>query len=451
MITIQRLVLIFALMCAGLIWADEQVLEYNKNWPNWRGPLQTGEVLHGNPPTEWSETKNIKWKVPIPGNGKSTPVIWGDKIFITTAISLDKPVDPEKLKAMEAKVPAWMKKRRMSRMPKKIQQYRVLCIDRTSGKVIWEKNVKEGLPHQGVHRDGTWASNSCVTDGKHIIAFFGSNGLYCFDMDGNLKWEKDLGDMNIKMSFGEGISPALYKNNLIINWDHEGPSFISVFDKSTGKEIWKKDRNERTSWSTPIVVEVNGKPQIIVAATGASRGYDLKTGDVIWELSGLTFNVIPVPAYGDGMVYFMSGFRGAALQAVKLKNAKGDLKGTDSVVWTHDKKTPYTPSPLLYKGNLYFFEVNSERLTCADAKTGAVSYTGKQLEGVRGVYASPLGAADRVYVIGRNGVSCVLKQGKEFEVISKNTLDDRFDASPAVVGNQLFLRGFKSLYCIAEK
>jgi hypothetical protein len=346
-------------------------------------------------------------------------------------------------------MPKWMKGR--SKKADKIQEFVVLCINRKDGSTVWKKAVKEALPISGTHKDGTWAGASCVTDGKHVIAFFGSNGLYCFDMNGNLKWEKDLGDMRTRASFGEGASPALYKDKLIVSWDHEGPSFIAVFDKSTGKPVWKKDRNERTAWPTPVVIEVNGKPQIIAAATGASRGYGLKTGEVVWEISGLTYNIIPTPVYGDGVVYFTSGFRGSMLQAVRLDKAKGNLKGTEAVLWTYTKGTPYVPSLLLYKQRLYFFQVNMERLTCADAKTGTIHYEKKKLQGMKGVYASPVAANGKVYIIGRNGMSYVLAEGKELKVLAKNTLADRFDASPVIVGNNLYLRGFRNLYCITEK
>lgn len=440
------LISMLVMLLCSIMFGHVNALEYNDNWPTWRGPLFSGEAVKGNPPTAWSETKNIKWKIPIPGRGLSTPVIWGDQIFLSSAISTDKKAPPEVLEKSRAGGGGWMQ----PRLPEHLQQFVVYSIDRNTGKIIWQKAVREEFPHEGTHNDGSWASQSCVTDGKHLIASFGSYGLYCFDLKGTLLWEKDLGDLKIKMSFGEGSSPALYKNYLIVNWDHEKDSYIFVLNKTTGDVIWKKKRNEVTSWSTPLVVEVKGKPQLIVSATGKSIAYDLTSGDVIWEVPGMTGNVIPSPVTDGKMVHLISGFRGAALQTIKLEEAKGDLKDSDALVWTYNKNTPYVPSPLLYNNRLYYLRGNDERLSCLNAKTGEIHYETQKLDGMKGVYASPVGASGFVYVLGRQGMCYVLKDGIEFNVVSKNTLDDNFDASPAIIGNNIYLRGHKYLYRIAE-
>ena len=437
---------IFLFAVCTMIFSQVNASEYNNNWPTWRGPLFSGEALKGNPPTAWSETQNVKWKIPIPGKGLSTPVIWGDQMFITSAVPTDKkaPADPgAKPKQGES---SWMQ----PRLPEYQQQFVVYSINRKNGEIIWQKVVHEQFPHEGTHNDGSWASQSCVTDGKYLIASFGSSGIYCLDLKGNLIWEKDLGDMNIRMAFGEGSSPAIYKNYLIVNWDHEKDSYIYVLDKASGDIIWKKSRDEGTSWATPIVVPVKDKLQVIVPATGKSIAYDLENGDIIWEISGMTANVIPSPVTDGELIHLISGFRGAALQTIKLDEAKGDLKDSSSVVWTYDKNTPYVPSPLLYNNKLYYLRGNDERISCLDAKTGKVFYEAEKLDGMKGVYASPVGANGFVYVMGRNGMCYVLKDGEEFKPVSRNQLDDNFDASPAVIGNSLYLRGLKSLYCIAE-
>lgn len=215
--------------------------------------------------------------------------------------------------------------------------------------------------------------------------------------------------------------------------------------------LWKNKRNERTSWSTPIVVEVSGKPQIIINATDRTRGYDLKTGEIIWELGGMTVNVVPSPVYADGIVYVMSGFRGAALQAIDVEKARENIMGTEAVLWTHDSNTPYTPSPLLYKGYLYFLKVNKGELSCFDAMTGNPYYEAKDLENIKNVYASPVATQGRVYIAGRDGVTYVLKHGQDLEVLAVNTLEDGFDASPVIIGNDLYLRGRSHLYCISNE
>ncbi|NJL28670.1 MAG: PQQ-like beta-propeller repeat protein, partial [Thermoanaerobaculia bacterium] len=331
------------------------------------------------------------------------------------------------------------------------QRFVVMALSRTDGEVLWERTATETKPNEGTHLDGSWASASPITDGERLFAFFGSYGIYAYDLDGKLLWSKDLGDMQTRNAFGEGSSPAVWGDTLVINWDHEGDSFIVALDKHTGEERWRVARpGERTSWSTPLVVAEGGKPQVIVAATERSRGYDLATGEVLWQAGGMTVNVIPSPVYADGMVYLMSGFRGSALQAIRLSEAKGELSGPPAIVWSHDRDTPYVPSPLLYDGKLYFLKVNTGILSVLDAKTGQVLYNEQRLDGIQGVYASPVGAAGRVYLVGRNGVTLVLKNGDRFEQLASNTLDDRFDASPAVVGGEIFLRGHKHLYCLAQ-
>jgi len=413
------------LMSIGIVFAQD--------WPQWRGPLGTGAAPAGNPPIEWSEQQNIRWKTLLPGTGYSTPAIRGNDIFITAAIST------------EIGEPS-----RMSVRFSKPVKYMVLAVDRTNGKIKWERLAREEVPHEGKHQSTTWATGSPITDGERVYAFFGSRGLYCYNIEGDLLWEKDFGDMSIRMEFGEGSSPTLYKNRLVINWDHEGQSFIVVLDAATGEEIWKKNRDERTSWMTPLVVEVAGRMQVITSATNRVRSYDMATGEVIWEDEGLTANVIPSPVEADGVVYVMSGYRGNALRAIRLTGAKGDISGSSNVLWSYNRDTPYTPSPLLLGGFLYFLKSNNGILTCLDASTGEPHFSNQRLEGIRGVYSSPVGVNDRVYILGRNGVTLVLRQGPEYNVIAENTLNDKFDSSPAIAGDEIFLRGYKYLYCIGK-
>jgi outer membrane protein assembly factor BamB len=331
-----------------------------------------------------------------------------------------------------------------------VHEFVVLSLNRTDGKILWQRTVTEEVPEEATHEFGSWASNSALTDGEHIYAYFGSRGLFCLDMQGNLKWERDFGQMSKHMEFGEGESPTLYGDRLIVNWDHEGDSFIAALDKRTGKDIWRVDRDEKTSWSTPYVVEVNGKSQVVSAATGRIRSYDLETGELIWECGGLTSNVIPAPFVTDGILIVTSGFRGSALLAIRLDKAEGDITGSDAIVWELDKDTPYTPSPLLMDENLYFLRSNNGVLSCFDAKTGKEYYRGERLEGAGSIFASPVGADGRIYFAAQQGKSFVVKHGTEFEILAENSLDDNFIASPVILGKQLFLRGYKSLYCIEE-
>jgi outer membrane protein assembly factor BamB len=308
--------------------------------------------------------------------------------------------------------------------------------------------LREELPHEGHHGTGTFASGSPVTDGETVFAYFGSRGLYALDLKGNVKWQKDLGKMRSANGFGEGSSPALHGNTLVVNWDHEDEDFIAAFDKNTGKELWKQPREERTTWGTPFILQHDGVTQVIVNASQKVRSYDLATGKELWSAGPLGGNVIPTPVAGHGMVFSMSGYTSPTLLAIKLGRT-GDLSGTDAITWTRNRDTPYVSSPLLYGELLFFTKGTEATLSIYDAKSGKASAEAQRLEGVRGLYASPVGAAGRVYIVGRDGNAVVLKQSDQVEVLASNKLNDAFDASPAIAGNQLFLRGKQSLYCIA--
>lgn len=393
------------------------------SWPQWRGPLHTGEAPRGNPPLEWSEEKNVHWKVEIPGLGKSTPVIWKDLVFVTTAVP---------------------------KGPAGTLEYVVQAHDRGTGQVRWRKAVKEQAPHEGTHKDGSYASGSALTDGDRVYAFFGSRGLFALDLKGNVIWEKQLGTMQTRLSFGEGASPVLHGEHLVVNWDHEGHDFVVALDRKTGRELWRAERDEPTSWSTPIVVIHGGKPQVIVNATNRVKGYDLASGQVLWEAGGMTTNVIPSPVHADGTVYVTSGFRGNALMAIRLDQARGDVTGKPAIAWSYGRDTPYVPSPLLYRGGLYFLKTNSAVLTRIDVSTGKPDYT-QRLEGLSNVYASPVAVGGRIYVLSREGVTMVLEAGPSPKVLSTNRLADGFDASAAIVDDELYLRGHKYLYRISER
>lgn len=430
---------------SALAWSSETPSDAEKFWPQWRGPNAAGVALHGDPPVEWSETKNIRWKVDIPGLGSSTPIVWGDRVFVSTAIPTDKKVESRSKDASPSQ-----RHGMPSKEPTQVHQFVIFAIGRQDGQIIWQTIVREELPHEGSHPTGTWASNSAVTDGKHVFAYFGSRGLYCLDMDGNLLWEKDFGDMNKRLSFGEGSSPVLHEDKIIVLWDHQGQSFLYALDKTTGKEVWKVSRDEITSWTTPLIVEHDGKYQIVTSATNEVRSYDAATGELIWHTGGMTLNPIPSPVATDGMVFVMSGFRGNALLAIRLADAQGDITDSDAVVWKLGRDTPYASSPLLYEDTLYFLKTNSAILSSFNAKTGEEYYRQQRLEAMGTVYSSPVGVNGRVYISDRDGNTVVLRHGPKFEVLAKNLLDDGFDASMAVVDDEIFLRGRENLYCIAK-
>ncbi|MFN0130000.1 MAG: PQQ-binding-like beta-propeller repeat protein [Verrucomicrobiales bacterium] len=449
------------------------------DWPQWRGPEFNGVASGATPPTIWSESSNVKWKVKLPGFGTSTPIVWKNKVFVTSAVSTGKTGDGSPVAARPSEQvappaapgdgpPRGERRRRegggpggfpggpggggrgRGEAPTEVHQFILLCLDLDSGKTLWEKVASEVVPHEGHHRDHGFASHSAVTDGGMVYAYFGSRGLHAFTLSGEKKWSKDLGKMLTRNAFGEGSSPLLYGDAIVVNWDHEGEDFIAVFDKRTGEERWRKQRDEPTTWSTPIGVKVGGVDQIIVSATNRIRGYNLANGDLIWECGGMTVNVIPTPIVGHDMVFAISGFRGNALRAIKLGKT-GDLTDTDAVAWSYDTKCSYVPSALLSGERIWFFSQNSDLLSCLDAKTGKVLIDAHRVEPLSGVYASPIAADGRIYLIGRNGEGVVIKDAPAYEELASNKLDDKFDASPVAVGKSLLLRGHQNLYCLAEK
>jgi outer membrane protein assembly factor BamB len=405
--------------------------------------LANGTAPQADPPVEWSETKNVRWKVEIPGEGTATPIIWDDRVFIAAAVRTDRTTN-------DVLPPSEQPKGQFGiTQPNHYYQFTLLCLDRATGKTLWKQVATEQVPHEGHHPDNTFASASPVTDGKHVYVSFGSQGIYCYDMQGNQKWKRDLGKMKIKVSFGEGSSPVLHGDYLITVFDHEAGSFIIALDAATGETRWKTERDEKTSWATPLVVENDGRAQIVTNASAKVRSYDLETGKLLWECGGQVGNVTPSPVSFDSMVICMSGFRGSALYALPL-DEKGDLTDSDKILYTKARGTPYIPSPLLYKGRLYYTQSNDAILTSLDAKTGEPVIERKRLPGLRNLYASPVAADGQIYITGRDGTTLVIAHADELKVLATNKLDDRIDASPALVGKEIFLRGKKFLYCVAE-
>lgn len=425
------------LLLVRLLAADDPAGE--RFWPQWRGPYATGVSKYARPPLEWSETKNVRWKIEIPGRGSSSPVVWGDRLFVLTAI-------PVGVTGADQHAP------RGGIQPREAHRLVVLSIDRRTGKVLWERTAREERPHEASHpENGTWASSSAITDGERVYAWFESGGMFVYDMNGTLLWQKDLGDKNMRMQFGEGSTPVLHGNRIVIVWDHQGESFVVALDKLTGREAWRAPRQEIDTWATPLVVEQEGRLQVVTNGMNRLRSYDLETGKIVWEGPGTTMNAIPSPVAANGMVFVTSGFRGNNLKAIRLADARGDITGTSAIAWSLDRDTPYVPSPLLYDGVLYLLKSNSGILSAFDATTGRPHYQLQRLEGVPEVFASPVGADGRVYLPGRDGTTLVVRHGPRFEVLAKNALDDGFDASPALVDGDIYLRGYRNLYDIASR
>ncbi len=433
----------------GLIGGVARGAASDAHWPQWRGPAFTGAAPDANPPTVWAESTNVAWKIRVPGHGHSSPIVWGDRLFLTTAVETESAADPATVQAVEAATPDFH--RRGARIPSRVLRFVVLGVDRADGRQVWSRTVCEELPHAATHGDGSWASGSPVTDGEFVYAYFGSQGLYALHADGRPAWEKRLGRLTIRANFGGDTSPALCGDLVILNQDHEGQSFIVALDKRTGEERWRATRDEVSSWATPLVVDHAGRRQVVTSATGLVRAYDAMTGNLLWQVPGMTVNVIPSPVSDADAVYLLSGFRGSAALAVRLSSAAGDLAATPAALaWSRKGNTPYVSSPLLYDGRLYYLNGNKGELSCTVAATGVPVYEARPLPELPLVYASPVGAGGHVYVLGRDGVAAVVRQGPEFALVASNRLDDRFTASPAVADDRLYLRGHQHLYCIAH-
>ncbi len=427
-----------------------------EHWPQWRGPFHTGMARTG-APVEFSETKNTKWKIELPGRSFSTPVIWGDQIFLTNAVPTGKVIQSEPASPPAEGQGQGQGQGRGRGGPgggagaNEEHKFILMSLDRKTGKTLWERVAKTAIPHEGYHRQyGSFASNSPVTDGKFIYASFGSRGIYCYDLNGKLIWEKDLGvKMRMRLQFGEGTAPALSGNHLILTFDQESDSFIIALDKRDGKELWRTTRSEISSWSTPLVIDYKGRKQVIVAASSKVRSYDLETGKVIWEAAGLGSNVIPAPVIQNDIVYVMSGHREPKLMAIKL-GREGDLTGTDAIVWSQTRGTSYTASPVLHENKFYAL-TDTAMLSCFNASTGEPFYHQQRLPEADSFKASPVGADGKLYLASESGVVTVVKMGEKFEILAKNIFENHmFVASPVVAAGELYLRSKTHLFCISD-
>ena len=411
------------------------------NWPGWRGPLRTGTSPTAQPPTDWNENKNVRWKTRLPGAGHSSPVVWGDQVFVTAAIAYGPKLPPVPVTAPGAhdNVDVTQKHR-----------FVVLCIRRSDGQIAWQKTVADTLPHEGGHHTGSLASASPVTDGQRVYAYFGSFGLYALDLKGNILWKHTIPQLQSKHAHGEGASVALHNGILIANCDHEKQSFIRAIDAESGKTLWEKPRDEVTSWASPLIVEQDGTVQAVVAGTERIRSYELSTGKILWECGGLSANVVATPVASDGILIAGSSYDTRAMLAIDLAGARGDITSSQHVLWSTTQRTPYVPSMLIAKNGVYFLRHYQNILSRRNIRTGKEPSGPFRLGGLGNIYASPVSAAGRIYIVDLNGRTLVMSDDIRPKHLAVNQLDDQFSATPALVGNQILLRGAKFLYCLSE-
>lgn len=410
----------------AVAWGEDDAVG---NWGHWRGESGNGVSTSATPPTEWSDTKNVKWKIAVPGRGSGSPVVWNDQIFVTTAIRADGTASgvPEVTDLV----------------------FKLICYDRATGSKRWEKTACSARPHEVTHKTNGFASASPCTDGEHVYAHFGSRGIYCYTMDGEFKWKRDdLGEMETRNGFGEGSSVTLEGDLLLLPWDHQGPSYLAALNKRTGKTVWKTPRDEPTCWATPLVVAHGDKKQIIMNGQTKARAYDLETGKELWSCGGQTERPVACPVAAEGLAFVGSGFRGAFLGAFNL-DGEGDIEGTDHVVWSVNEDTPDIGSLLLSGDRLYFYKAKKGILSCVDAASGEPHYGATRINGLDNIYASPIAANGHVYLTSRNGTTVVIKDANRLEVVATNSVGETVDATPAPVGKELFIRGERHLFCIA--
>ncbi|NIL99487.1 MAG: PQQ-binding-like beta-propeller repeat protein [Acidobacteria bacterium] len=462
-----------AFLLVTLICVPMAAEEGSPTWPSFRGPEHTGVAPGADPPIEWGEDKNVRWKVELEGTGHASPVVWGNRIFVMSAVKTDKEIEAEpenETSRNRAALPILLasqqsgaskgqaqqqQQQRRSRPPRvkptHVHQFMVSAYDLASGKRVWNTVVREEVPHESLHSTASQVSASPVTDGEHVWAFFGSRGLYCLDMQGDVVWEKQFGIQTTRNEFGEGASPAVHGGLIVINWDHEGDSFIVALDKKTGEQRWRVARDERTSWSTPLVVRDGKKDVVVVSAWSRVVGYDLASGEELWSVSGLGPNVVPTPVADNKMIWVMSGWRDAHGMAIRYPGARGDLTGSDRVWWEAEIGLSYVPSAVLAGGRVFFFQRFAGILSCYELASGEACYDRQRIDGYEDIYASLVAAGDRAYSVSRDGSGLVFSTTGEFEVLARNELDDVFNATPAIVGDTIILRGDRYLYNISAE
>jgi outer membrane protein assembly factor BamB len=422
-----------------------------QHWPQFRGANAAGTADGKPTAVKWNAPagENVAWKTPIDGVAVSSPIVWGNRVFVSTAVSSDPKqairtgqygdVEP----VNDASKHTW----------------RLIAIDKITGKVVWDTIAYEGIPKTKRHPKSSQASATPVTDGKHVIVSFGSEGLYSYDFNGKLQWKKDLGVLNSGWFFdpdyewGIGSSPIIYKNMVIVQCDIQRGSYLAAFDTETGKEVWRTQREEIPSWSTPTIFEANGKAELVTQATTFTRGYDPMTGKELWKYSGNSEIAIPTPIVGPGFVVITNGYRGQQpIMAVK-PGATGDITlktgetKNDFIAWGMVRGGPYIPTPVIYGDQLYVLQ-NNGVLQAYKVATGERIYQ-ERLGGTGGSFsASPVAADGKIYLSSEDGDVFVVKAGPAYELLAKNAVGEVLMASPAVSDGLIIFRGQKNVIAI---
>ncbi|HEX7295042.1 MAG TPA: PQQ-binding-like beta-propeller repeat protein [Pyrinomonadaceae bacterium] len=433
-------------ICVLLIvaWVSPTALA-QPNWPQWRGLNASGISSETGLPTEWNESKNIRWKAAIPGRGHSSPIVWGNRVFLTT--SIEGPV------VAGAQAVRHVHNGQEYLHPDSVgadhsYTMKLLCVDLNSGKILWDRTVYEGTVYDNRHRKNTYASTTPVTDGKFVYLSFEAEGIYCYDFEGKRIWKSSLGKI-AKGGMGLGTSPVLYENLIILQCDQEygEGSFIAALDKKNGKEVWRVARDQRRSWATPLLIKTGQRAELVTSGPKRIISYDPATGRELWSAPGVVSNPIPSPVSGEGLVFVTAGSDAKRAFAIRL-GASGDLAGTANVVWSYDKGTAYVPSPILYNEHLYLI-TDAGAITCLEAATGKVIYQARVPMAAK-FTASPVAFEGKLLFVSEDGDGFILKAGPTPEILNANALGEPVYASPAIVAGRILIRGQSNLYCIAK-
>ncbi|HEV3261738.1 MAG TPA: PQQ-binding-like beta-propeller repeat protein [Gemmataceae bacterium] len=419
----------------------------DSNWPQFRGAHSMGTSDEAGLPDTWSSTKNVVWKTPIPGRGWSSPVVWGDKVFVTSVVREGKATAPKKGLYFGGE---------QFRPPTDVHRWMVYCLDWRTGKIAWERTAHQGVPRTTHHSKNSYASETPVTDGERVYADFGNLGLFCYDMDGKLRWSQRWKARRTQFGWGPAASPVLYQDRLYIVNDNEERSFLLALDKRTGKEIWRVRRDEKSTWSTPFVWENGRRTEIVTAGSRKVRSYDLD-GKLLWELGGMSSITIGTPFARDGLLYVSSGYVLELRRPVYAirPGATGDITlkpGTTSnefIAWCQKMGAPYNPTGLV-SGGYYYVLYDRGVLGCYDAQTGKDIYGSKHRLGGSAFTASPWAYDGKVFCLSEDGDTFVVQAGPKFKLLGKNSLGEMCLATPAPVRGSLVLRTESQLYRIAK-
>jgi len=414
------------------------------NWPQWRGPGGQGISDDEQIPLEWSSTRNIAWKTPVAGQGHSQPIVWDNRAFLTSDVE---GVTAPGHKAPDHRIEGEIFKHPDSVGSDKRHRLNVLAFDLATGKQLWERTAYEGTVFDDRHKRGSYAAATPVTDGTRVYAYFGPEGVYAYNFDGTLVWKASVGQFPL-LGMGTGTSPLLFKNLLIIQRDENAGdnSFIAALDTATGKEVWRTRRTVEASWSTPVLVDADGRTELVTNGSQLIVGYDPATGRELWRARGVESNAIHTPLVGRGLVIVTAGFPAKRVIAIR-PGGSGDITGTDRIAWQYDKGTAYVVSPILY-GDYVYLVSDKGILTCLDAKTGEVKYEGGRVPVPASFMASPVAVRNRLLLTSIDGDTYVIRAGPSHEVIGTNAIGEPVYASLAVSQGRILVRGASHLFCI---